>query len=394
MADLPREGAELLERVRALIPDLAGEAAESERLRRPTDAAIRMLEDAGLFRMMVPREYGGLELDLDSFLEVGLMLGEADTSLAWVATFCVEHNWMLCQYPERFQRELYAGKSHILAPGVVAPTGVAPREEGGYRLKGRWQWGTGVMHASWVIVGALADLEPGQWPTPDKLRFFALPIQDVKVEDTWYVDGMIGTGSNDVVVDGVLVPEERTVSVLEMQEGRAPGSRIHATPLYRTPMIPILATAASMPVIGQARARVEGFKERLKSHVRPAVTITPLSEKPAAQMRLARAQIEIRQAELLLRDVVAEVMAVREKATHLQRARWITTVAHAVHQARNVLLDLSEASGASAHFQSHALQRAVRDANVASCHVAFDLDSHRETYGKMLLGKEVAGGLY
>ena len=89
-----------------------------------------------MFRMMVPRCYGGLELDLDTFLEVGLTLGEADMSLAWVACFCIEHNWMLCQFPERFQRELYAGKSHILAPGVIAPTGTAPRENGGYRMTG------------------------------------------------------------------------------------------------------------------------------------------------------------------------------------------------------------------------------------------------------------------
>jgi alkylation response protein AidB-like acyl-CoA dehydrogenase len=270
MSALPQQGQELLARIQALVPDLAAQSAESERLRRPTDAAIRMLEDAGLFRMMVPRVYGGMELDLDTFLEVGLTLGEADTSLAWVASFCVEHNWMLCQYPERFQRELYAGKSHILAPGVIAPTGVAPSENGGYRLKGRWQWGTGVMHASWVIVGALAGLEPGQMPTPANLRFFALPIEDVKVEDTWYVDGMIGTGSNDIVIDGAFVPEERTVSVLEMAEGRAPGARVHASPLYHTPMIPILVLAASMPVVGQARALVRGFRERLMTHVRPA----------------------------------------------------------------------------------------------------------------------------
>src|SRR5678816_3074710 len=118
MADLPPAGRELLERVQALVPDLAAQAAESEKLRRPTDAAIRMLEESGVFRMMVPRAFGGMELDLDTFVEVGLTLGEADASLAWVGNFCIEHNWMLCNFPERFQRELYAGRSHILAPGV------------------------------------------------------------------------------------------------------------------------------------------------------------------------------------------------------------------------------------------------------------------------------------
>lgn len=394
MNALPQEGQELLARIQALVPDLAAQAAESERLRRPTDAAIRMLEDAGLFRMMVPRAYGGMELDLDTFLEVGLALGEADMSLSWVATFCVEHNWMLCQFPERFQRELYAGRSHILAPGVIAPTGAAQTEPGGYRLKGRWQWGTGVMHASWVIVGALADLEPGKWPTPANMRFLALPIEDVKVEDTWYVDGMIGTGSNDIVIDGAFIPAERSVSIVEMMEGRAPGSRLHQGPLYRTPMIPILILAASMPVVGQARAIVRGFRERLMTHVRLGPGLVKQAEKPAAQMRLGKAAIEVRQAELALRDVAAEVCALRNRATHEQRARWIATGAHAVHQARRVIQDVSEGSGASAHFQQHALQRALRDANVASCHIAFDLDTNRQVYGKLLLGMEVAGAMY
>jgi len=394
MNALPEEGQRLLERIQALVPDLAAQAPEAERLRRPTDASIRMLEDSGLFRMMVPRAYGGMELDLDTFLEVGLALGEADMSLAWVASFCVEHNWMLCQFPERFQRELYTGKSHILAPGVIAPTGMAMREAGGFRLKGRWQWGTGVMHASWVIVGAMADLEPGELPTPAKMRFLALPIEDVKVDDTWYVDGMVGTGSNDIVIDGALVPEERSVSIGEMTVGQAPGSRLHAGPLYHTPMLPILVLASAMPVVGQRRAIVRGFRERLTNHVRLNAAMTKQSDKPALQMRLGKAAIEARQAELSLRDIADEVRAVRNRATHLQRSRWVATGAHAVHQARRVLHEVSEASGASAHFLHHALQRAVRDANVASCHIVFDFDTHREVYGKLLLGLEAPGAMY
>ncbi len=394
MTDLPPEGAGLLERVRALVPDLAAQAAESERLRRPTDAAIRMLEETGVFRMMVPRAYGGLELDLDTFLEVGLTLGEADASLAWVACFCIEHNWMLCQFPESFQRELYTGRSHVLVPAVIAPTGQADGEDGGYRLRGRWQWGTGVMHASWVIVGGWGGLTPGAEPTPANLRFFALPIEEVKVDDTWYVDGMVGTGSNDIVVDGAFVPAERTVQIVEMVEGRGTGARLHAAPLYHTPMIPILIMAASMPVLGQARAAVRGFRERLLTHARPGPVPIKQGDKPAAQIRLARAAIEIHQAELLLRDVANEVRARRNQATRLERASWVARGGHAIHQARQVLQDLSEASGASAHFQKHALQRALRDANIATCHFAFDLDTHREAYGRMLLGMDVVGGLY
>jgi alkylation response protein AidB-like acyl-CoA dehydrogenase len=215
----------------------------------------------------------------------------------------------------------------------------------------------------------------------------------VKVEDTWYVDGMVGTGSNDIVIDDVLVPEGRSVSIADMVSGRAHGSRLHAGPLYRTPMIPILMLAASMPVVGQARAVLRGFRERLEEHVRLGST-RQQAQKPASQMRLARAHLELRQAELLLRDVAADVMQRRDAALPEERARWSSSVTHAVHQARGVTQAVAEASGASAHFLDRPLQRALRDANVASCHVAFDRDAQQELYGRLLLGLEPTSALF
>jgi len=378
--------AALIERAHALAPLLAREAAESERLRRPTDASIRALKESGVFELMVPRRFGGLELDLDAFLEVGLALGAGDASLAWIATFYIEHNWMLCQFPEAFQEELFADRSHVLAPAALAPNGIAERVEGGYRLEGRWQWGTGVMHADWVMVGARAERNGSL----SDLRFLALPCEDVKIEDVWHVDGMAGTGSNDIVIEGVVVPEERTVSILDMSVGRAHGASLHTGPLYRTPMLPILCLAASMPAVGQARAGVRGFHERMQERVLYGVG-TKQAERPASQIRLARADIEARQAEQLLRQVAAEVGELRSDASVADRARWAASTALAVDQSKRVLLSIAEASGASAHFQHHPLQRAVRDINTLACHAVFDLDARLEIHGRTLLGLDPGG---
>jgi 3-hydroxy-9,10-secoandrosta-1,3,5(10)-triene-9,17-dione monooxygenase len=376
----------LIERARSLAPILAEQASESERLRRPSDVAIEALRDSGVLEMMVPKMFGGLELDLDTFLEVGLALGEGDASLAWIATFYIEHNWILCQFPERFQRELYSDRSSILAPAALAPNGIAERVDGGFRLNGRWQWGTGVMHAEWVLVGARVDSESG---TPD-FRFLALPRDEVEVEDVWFVDGMSGTGSNDILVEGAIVPEERSVSLLDMSEGKAHGATLHAGPLYRTPMLPILCLAASMPAVGQARAAVNAFRNRIQERVLVSSGSRQM-ESPAAQMRLARAEIEARQAEGLLREVVADVRRSRNAATVADRARWSAAAAFAVDQSKRVLLSLAEASGASAHFRKDPLQRAVRDVNTLSCHMIFDLDKRLEIHGRTLLGLEPGG---
>ena len=137
----PTTGPELAARARALIPMLAENAVQAEKQRKPVDAVITALEEAEIYKLMVPKCYGGLELDMDTFFEVGVALGEGDASTAWVSNFYIEHNWILSQFPEAFQKELFANRSYILAPAMVALGGNAVAEDGGYRINGRWQVG-------------------------------------------------------------------------------------------------------------------------------------------------------------------------------------------------------------------------------------------------------------
>ncbi len=381
-------GFELIERAKSLAPLLARYAAESEQMRQPHDEVIRQVREAGIFDMMVPRRYGGLELDLDTFLEVGLALGGGDASMAWVSCFYIEHNWMLCQFPESFQKTLYESRSHWLAPASIAPGGVARATSDGFRLSGRWKWGTGIVHAEWVMVGA--TVQGSSSPAPD-MRLFALPRSAVSLDDTWHVDGMAATGSHDIVIEDALIPEDRSVGLFEMTTGKAPGSQIHAGPLYRTPMIPILALTAAMPALGQARAAIRAFRDRLTERVLYGTAGVRQSDKPAAQMRLARADIEARQVELSMRALVAEVRALRDRASLADRARWTATLAHGVDQCKRILQSICEASGASAHFLAHPLQRSLRDVNVIACHVVFDLDQRLEMHGRAMLGRDPEG---
>ena len=377
----PTTGPELVARARALTALLASHAAEAERIRKPVDAVIRALEEAEIFKLMVPRCYGGLELDLDTFFDVGVALGEGDASMAWVANFYIEHNWILCQFPAPFQQEFFARRSYVLAPAMLAPSGVAVRDGAGYRLRGRWQWATGIMHGEWVIPGALEQTPDGK-PDP---RWFALPVSQVRVEDTWYVDGMVGTGSNDVVIDDVYVPAEQSVSMIDMGSGQAPGSRLHDGPLYRTPMLPVLTLAAAMPALGQAKTAVRWFREHLAQRVLLG-TGTKQAEKPAAQIRLARVEVEVREAELLMRHAVEDVCTRRNTATVEDRARWAAQLAVAVERCKRVIQTVGEASGAHSHFLNNPVQRALRDVNTLACHTVFDMDGRLESFGRVLLG--------
>lgn len=380
-------GPELAARARGLIPMLAENAAEAEKQRKPIDAVITALEEAEIYKLMVPKRYGGLELDIDTFFEVGVALGEGDASTAWVSNFYIEHNWILSQFPAAFQQEIFANRSYILAPAMVALGGKAVPEDGGYRLNGRWQWASGIMHADWVIPAALELTAAGQ-PNP---RWFALPVSEVTVDDIWYVDGMSGTGSNDVVIEDVFIPAERSVSIIETGSGHAPGSRLHDGPLYRTPMMPILTLAAAMPALGQARTVVRLFREYLTNRVL-IETGGKQAERPASQMRLARAEVEVGEVELLLRNMIEDLRAKRNACTLEDRARWATQLALAVDQCKRIIQSVCEASGAHSHFLDSPFQRAWRDVNTMSCHVVFDLDSRLQTYGRTLLGIDPGRG--
>lgn len=376
---------ELVARTTALKPLLAQHALECERLRRPVDHVWQAIRDTGCFYHFVPKSYGGLEFDVDTFIDAMLPLAEGCASTGWVAAFCVEHNWMLSQFPKGLQDETFGGDfPYVMAPGATNPPGRAEPADGGYRLTGRWKWGTGVMHADWVMVTGMI---PGE--APPRQLLFALPADQVRVIDTWFVDGMIGTGSNDIACEDVFVPGHRVMDMGEMRAGTAPGSKIHAhNPIYRQPMTPFLAVTAAIGAVGAARAAVGHFAERIGVRTMLGTT-TKQIEKPAAHMRLGEAHALARAAEVLIRDVArrnVELGAQAAPASLDQRIELRARVALAMSMCRNAIRILCEGAGSSAHMLDSPLQRAWRDVNVMASHVIYDFDGATELQGRALVG--------
>ncbi len=375
---------ELVRRTIALKSLLAANSREAERLRRPVDAVWDALRASGIFYHFVPKIYGGLEFDIDTYIDAMMPLGEGCSSTGWVASFCVEHNWMLAHFSKEAQDETFAGGfPYIIAPGVTFPPGIMTAVEGGYRVTGRWKWGTGVMHADWVLASAV--LPNGSRP---HVYFILVPAEQVDVIDTWHVDGMIGTGSNDIAMQDVFVPAHRVIDMKEMQDGTAPGCRMHSNPIFRMPMLPFLCVAAAIPAVGTARQAVQLFRERLSKRVIIG-TQSSQAEKPAAQMRLARAHVLASTAEVAIRQAAKEILALADRATPAtveERVELRCRIAYAVKLAREAVQTLAEAAGAGAHMLDDPLQRALRDINMMSCHVVYDLDTALELQGRALVG--------
>ena len=373
----------VIERTRALTPLLAAHALEAERLRRPVDSVWAAIRATGYFYQMVPKRFGGLEATPDDYIDATLALAEGCASTGWVASFCAEHNWLLAQFPEEAQAEIWGTHPYIVAPSVAAPPGKAERVEGGYRLSGHWKWGTGIMHADWVMVNAFVPGDQGP-----VMQMFILPAEEATVLDTWHVDGMIGTGSNDILLSDRFVPGHRAFEVGPVRSGRGHASRLHDGPMFSAPMLPSLAITAAIPALGAARSAVRHSRERLEGHVKMGSEGSQ-AHKPAAQMRLARADMLVRSAELAIRDAARRnllIGRIDEPHQTPERIQVRGQIAFAVGQCREAIQTLCESSGSSVHSLDNPLQRALRDVQVMASHVVYDLDIATELHGRAMVG--------
>ena len=249
-----------------LAPLLERTARQSELARQPLDEVIHAIAATDLFAMMTPKRYGGFEADMDVYFDVVLTLSQADMSLGWLTSFYIEHNWWVCHLPQHVQDEVFAERNYMLAPGALAmSSGTATPVEGGYVLDGQWAWGTGIVHADWVMAGAMISPQGGPEGTSPRPAFFFVPASETELVDTWHMAGMCGTGSHDFKIEGRFVPQERAVGFVEMAYGLTGITDRYEAPLYATPMLTLLGIAASTPILGGAKRAVHEFCEQMQS---------------------------------------------------------------------------------------------------------------------------------
>jgi 3-hydroxy-9,10-secoandrosta-1,3,5(10)-triene-9,17-dione monooxygenase len=377
--------AELVRRVKALQPLIAGKAGEAEKLRRPVDEVWSALRASGIFYMLIPKRFGGLEADFDAFIDVGMAIGEADVSTAWVSTFCIEHNWMLSYWPVEAQEELWNGDyPYIIASYTANPPGKAVKVDGGYRVSAHWKWGSGSMHADWVMGVALLEKEGGD-PVPVSV---VVPASEVQIVDTWFMDGMASTGSNDVVFNDVFVPEHH--AALDIFRGGATAQRVHTNPMYSVPLLPFLGMAAAIPILGGTRSLVKMYQERVMSQQRTFATVIS-KDKPQTQDRLSRADLQARTAEIMVRDAARRMMVwatLPEGDQLAERLAIRAQIAQAVKICRDTAMLIVEGAGSTVHTADHPFNRKMRDIITVSTHLVFEYDTAMEQHGRSLVGLE------
>jgi len=372
----------LLEKAEALAPLFRETSREAEVARRPLDHVNTAIRSSGLYAMMVPKAYGGYEEDLDVFFESVLTLARADASMAWVTGFLIEHNLWLLNYPEEVCKEVYGNENYVLAPATLnIGAGTAQPVDGGYRLSGQWQWGTGILHSTWVLAGGLAIIDDVPTPT-----FFLMPIEDVEPIDTWFMNGMCATGSWDFKVDDVFISSERAIPFQSILDNTTGIAERFDGPLYSTPLMPVLGFAAGLPILGAAQSALANYAEQMRFKLENNVLRSSAPQSDVSKV-LGEVSLKLETAELVLRDVLRDVMEKRNKATPTERAHWLTRQTYAVHMCKEAALQIADVSGASGGHLDNPVQRAVRDVSIASNHVVFNKDGHFGAIGKALLGQ-------
>lgn len=370
---------ELVARARALAPGIAARAAESEAQRAPHDDSIRELVDAELLQLLVPTRWGGHELGLDTVLEVVETLSAACMSTGWIAAFYIGHNLFATRFSEKAQTEIFGARPYQLIPAAIAPTLRARRAPGGWEVSGRSAWGSGVMHADWVIVGGLDEsMQPG---------VFLLPIGDVRVEDTWRMSAMAGTGSNDIVVEGAFVPDHRMEPALDFASGCTTGAAIHPGTIYRMPILPFLHCETIGVYSGGLRGAVDAFDATVKTRVR-GHTLARVRDQQLTHLQLGEAHVQAEVAQELARGHIGLVTACLESdAFDIEdRARLRAHAGFVVDHCRRAVNELMNRAGSAAFASDHPLQRFFRDTNMLATHAFFEWDASREQYGRILLG--------
>lgn len=368
------------------IERLAERAAHAEELRRLPATTIEDYRRSGLAGLLLPARYGGQQAEFPEILDPIRRMAHGCASSAWTLGFYILHNWMLALFGEQVQDEVFAS-GPVLCPAPLAPTGRGAPDGDGIRLSGRWSWATGVADADWILVGAICGTDEAPYPA-----LVLLPASDIRIEDVWHTAGMRATGSNDVVVEDVWVPQHRLVKVVDIYSGTAPGAALHDASAYRWPMVPALALVAAMPALGSAERVADLYAQRLGERIL-AYSGAAQKNQPAAQIRLGDARVRLRALRGLRDDTAARLQDAVDRGERIGRAvraEARAAAAHIVHESRAVIADLLEASGASVHFVDNPLQRIKRDVDIICGHVVFDYDVARELAGALEVGVKVS----
>jgi 3-hydroxy-9,10-secoandrosta-1,3,5(10)-triene-9,17-dione monooxygenase len=379
--------AAMMARAKALVPQLRERSSRTEELRRLPAETERDLHDTGLFRIVQPKRVGGSEFDYVSLVDFAETIALADASVAWNLANLSSHHWMLAMFDSTAQDLVWNKDANaLIASSFVFPAGRARKADGGYVLRGRWPFSSGVDSSEWNMLAGLVSSDDDA--DGIEYRIFLLHKSDYKIIDSWNATGLRGTGSNDVEANDVFVAAPMTLAVADLAGGPTPGSAVNPNALYALPVFSLFPYVLSGVALGNAQACLDDYIE-IARHRLSTYNRARLGDLQSTQIKIAEASAKIDAARLIMRSACIEAMA-NARAGHIPdiaaKTRSRRDGAFSVNLCTEAVSLLFAASGARGLYTTGALQRQFRDAHAINSHIAFNFDAAGTNYGRVALG--------
>ena len=375
----------VLDRARALAPDIIAARGEMDAARRLPDHLALKFREAGLYRLCIPEAYDGLEAPPRTTVETLEALAEADASAAWCAMISATTGSFGAYLDDDVAGDIFSSPELVFS-GVYAPMGKAEVEGDSYRVSGRWKWNSGGQNATWLCGGAMIFENGAPRMLTEKLpehRMMLFPASEVEFVDTWHTSGLRGSGSGDMMVKGLLVPRNRTVSLITDKP------RI-AAPLYKFPAFGLLAIGIAAVASGNARSALREFAAEAAGKKLPGGRT--LAERGTVQATFAQAAASLEAARAFLLAEVDAAWGEAQTAPAIsldQRARLRLAATHMTRTAAEVVRTVQDLAGGGAVFLASTLQRRLADAQTMTAHIMIAPATYELT-GRALLGVPVS----
>ena len=386
-----KQGSNIVEVARSLVPFLRAQQEESDRLgKTPDDTAAKLLE-AGVYSLATPRAYGGLETSITTWMEVITEIGRGDGGVAWGATLINSCNMIAAFYPKAVADEIFA-KPGTRVSGVLMPRKAKTRRvEGGILIEeGMWMFNSGVYLADWDLLGIPLVNEAGEVIDHS---IAAVPMSEVKILHDWDTIGIRGSGSSSVSVENVFVPDARLISLPGLCLGVNDVS-FKENSLYWSAMIPVMAIILVFPPLGLGMHMLEEILTSLPGKNIAYTAYINQMEAPVTHLQIGEASAKIDCAKLLVRKACEDIdewAAKHEMMPYMDRARIRRDTGAAVKLIWEAVDILASAGGGSFARRNNVLNRIWQDVRITAMHGMTVPTTNTELYGRLLCGMDSFG---
>lgn len=382
---------DLIARASGLVATLRSRTREVDELARLPENTVNDLDAIGAFDLMIPRQHGGLQTSVRTYMEVVSEIGRGDGSAGWACALINICNWMLATlYPKTVSDPIFASGGKVRSSGVLSPRKAqVKRVAGGILIEeGLWGFNSGVYHAQWDLLGIPIVNEAGE--TVDQ-GLALIPIEDITLLHDWDTMALRGSGSTSVSVKNLFVPDERIASVSKAIAGEYASTHLQGEALYRGAFIPLLAIILVFPALGIAKAALETFLAKLPGRGIQYTWYSQQDEAAVTHLQVGEASAKLDAARLVVERCVDEIDACAASGTTMDRqtrARIRRDTGYASQLIWEGVDLLATASGGSLAGSANPFNRLWRDARVANLHGVVCTSTNLELFGRILCGKE------